>query len=490
MKWHVSAMYGIIGVMLHVSAYAEGNVFDGLNVRIGLNTIASYNTEVMTLGKSSSVEDKSYLSQDFLGFSVGSEYMLTVSPKSAFEFGPGIFYNPKQTLEWKYENNSMTTTNSYQKEVMDYSNVVVYLGGKYHFPTASSLQSYLLMRTGYSFNKMDNYSFMRYIQSDPPVEWGGKNQEFGNSITDVNNGLYYAVGFGVSVKDHWFIEPVYSYSHLKYMAKLVTSSEERFHADNHSMTLNIGYHFGSHSASYDDHQEGREEEQPKSWVSGFNFQLGVNNCLPIQTSFIHHGFDKFTSDGSQVQSEQTIAYTLENSMTYILGMEYMRPFLKHFSAGLGVQYNSPATYENEIAQPSNGSGDRVFYLRDYYNVGLYGGAKYYFTTFASTTPYLIGRIGYSFNRFNDAVDKYKDKEGNSYAIDKVSMDDGIYWGAGLGIQLNKYLSTELMYHFSKFKLNSYYMEADRSGNPVYQGDELQDVKAQRIQLMIGLKLPR
>ncbi|WP_163468955.1 outer membrane beta-barrel protein [Fusobacterium sp. IOR10] len=92
---------------------------------------------------------------------------------------------------------------------------------------------------------------------------------------------------------------------------------------------------------------------------------------------------------------------------------------------------------------------------EYDSVPLYLTAKYNFITDSNIKPYLKANLGYSFN-FNAS-----DAKSSSIGSTGTSVDDGLYWAAGAGMEYNNF-TVDLMYAVNKAEssADSYSVKSD------------------------------
>ncbi|MGL5963401.1 MAG: outer membrane beta-barrel protein, partial [Fusobacteriaceae bacterium] len=131
-------------------------------------------------------------------------------------------------------------------------------------------------------------------------------------------------------------------------------------------------------------------------------------------------YDGFTFDSDPILSSKTKDF----------GGEVALEVYKHwdkFDLGLGVAYQDHT--ERKTVTDSDGySLDGAeyksvpVYLTGRYNVNYWDWA---------VTPYLKANIGYSFNFDSDSISENFEGVNTSYS---TSVDDGLYWAAGIGME--------------------------------------------------------
>ena len=119
-----------------------------------------------------------------------------------------------------------------------------------------------------------------------------------------------------------------------------------------------------------------------------------------------------------------------------------------FDIGLGLAYQFHADRDSETFI----RGRRTVRKADgaeYDSIPLYLTAKYNFMTNSNIKPYLKANLGYSFN-FNSSDSERTDIVTGTVHTFNTSVDDGLYWGAGVGMEYNN-LTLDLMYVVNEAK---------------------------------------
>ncbi|MGL6119783.1 MAG: hypothetical protein ACRC0V_04695 [Fusobacteriaceae bacterium] len=94
----------------------------------------------------------------------------------------------------------------------------------------------------------------------------------------------------------------------------------------------------------------------------------------------------------------------------------------------------------------------------YNSVPIYAVWRYNFRTESKITPYIIAKIGYSINALKD--DATKNEQPNSTFKDFYSMENGGFFGVGLGIEYNNFI-VEFVYAQN----SAWYNYDDKKGTP-------------------------
>ena len=97
----------------------------------------------------------------------------------------------------------------------------------------------------------------------------------------------------------------------------------------------------------------------------------------------------------------------------------------------------------------NGAGNTFKVIKNtgYKSIPLYAVAKYNIPLETSVKPYLKADLGYSYNFGEEYVREMFDG-----SIAKTSVDNGLYYGLGAGIEYNNFL-IELMHKVNKADIN-------------------------------------
>jgi outer membrane protein W len=117
-------------------------------------------------------------------------------------------------------------------EGVEYDSIPLYLIAKYNFVTNSDIKPYLKANLGYSFNF--NSSDYNYNEN-----WtdGSYNE---SAKTDVDNGLYLALGGGLEY-NNFTMDLMYAIT--KAESKSKTSGSEKYDNDYERVVLSVGYRF-------------------------------------------------------------------------------------------------------------------------------------------------------------------------------------------------------------------------------------------------------
>lgn len=128
----------------------------------------------------------------------------------------------------------------------------------------------------------------------------------------------------------------------------------------------------------------------------------------------------------------------KDNLGFEFALEGTRNVTDKLELGLGVAYQQNA----KLKSHSNHLYEK-FEMGNYNSIPLYVIGKYDITTFSNgITPYIKANLGYSFNLNEKDV---KMTEANGVVTSgKLKVDDGLYYGAGLGVEYNNFLM-DVMY---------------------------------------------
>lgn len=134
-----------------------------------------------------------------------------------------------------------------------------------------------------------------------------------------------------------------------------------------------------------------------------------------------------------------------------LNIEGTKEFYPNLELGLGLSYQDHGKPE-KYSVTKQGYGNYIFENTGYKSLPLYAIIKYNIPVESNIKPYLKANLGYSFN-FDEKDLKAAGKGaqgGSSIQLknSKVSLDNGLYYGIGGGIEYNNFI-VELMYKVNK-----------------------------------------
>lgn len=140
-------------------------------------------------------------------------------------------------------------------------------------------------------------------------------------------------------------------------------------------------------------------------------------------------YDKFSDEGTTILTDKTDGFGGE------IALEGYKSFNDNFDLGVGLAYQMHADRKTQHV------GDVKISGVEYDSVPVYLTAKYNFGLDSEIKPYLKANLGYSFN-LNPS--KIKAKESGVSESYKMKVDNGMYWGAGVGLEYNNF-TVDVMY---------------------------------------------
>lgn len=438
---------------------------DGLHVTVGLTHVAESNSRIDGVhnreGSKGSIQTQSFNPQRKIGFSLAAEYLLSMG--NGLLLGPGIQYNFANSLERDYGNNKLSRRISAQTEVYDnFSNMPVYLSMQYNFSTVSFAKPFLFGRIGYSYNRMGSYSMTLYEEGllpivQPPVEAGGSMVTRTSDVRDLDASPYVAVGMGVRFKERFSLQAMYSYTSVRFrvfyptrytyyssMTQPPSYTTESFQVieahqmDYSQVQLSVGYSFGPRTDSPE--AAGIDREREWDWSRGFNLMVGLNKNLPLTSTLTHINTTVVNRYGEVARSVQDVVLRPVKPLSATAGLEYLYPVFRQLDVGVGVLHDFSRSYEK--VQTSATGGYTQIRIENFTNTAPYVVGRYHFQTVSVLEPYFIGRLGYSFNKFD--YNKYNN-ETTMVGVSASDIKNRLCAALGMGSRLSRHLLAELTY---------------------------------------------
>lgn len=128
----------------------------------------------------------------------------------------------------------------------------------------------------------------------------------------------------------------------------------------------------------------------------------------------------------------------KDNLGFEFALEGTRDITDKLELGLGIAYQQNAklkTHSNHLKEK--------YEMGNYNSIPLYVTGKYNITTFSNgMTPYVKANLGYSFN-LNEKNIKITDETGAA-STGNLKVDNGLYYGAGVGMEYNNFLM-DIMY---------------------------------------------
>lgn len=486
----------VFSIFLVFPAYAEqqSTTRHECDVHFGVNRIITHSVGNFGLVNRDGIigvaEQERYAPTDAVGLIVGGEYLFSLSPESSFSIGLGGEYHFQQTLERRYQVNLFRRNFNDRLTTEEISGTALYATGKYYFPTNARLQPYLVGRIGIAKNSV-KYSYNVSVFGDSSEQDGYVDMK--GQISDLRDSPYYAIGFGIKLGRRFFIEPLYSFSRLRYTVALPTAlyemypdsdftAKEKHDIDQHTISINMGYVFGREYSAPVEVLSQEDRPLPK----GLSMLVGVNRCLPMNLTIGHSVYDQIIEEsGEYAYSKQEWIENAQDAIVFSAGVEYLFSPAKNILTGLGVGYHAKNTYSNHHIVGSTEKEKETKYTYQFSNMALYAVGKYYFATQSQTTPYLLARLGYS---FNDWEDYSKRQGGKNIDIDgSQEIDDSVYAAAGIGMNFSQYVSAEFLYSIIPIDAQAYYHASSGAGATGLQSDHREGY-AQAFHLFLNITL--
>ena len=147
-------------------------------------------------------------------------------------------------------------------------------------------------------------------------------------------------------------------------------------------------------------------------------------------------FDETKPEGTKINGDKS------DESGFEITTEVTREVMENFELGLGI------SYQDHDKPKSTSDNVDTFYNTGYKSVPLYVVGKYNIPLESNIKPYIKADLGYSFN-FDE-----KDliiKDGTQEDRVSTSVDDGMYYGIGAGVEYNNFF-VELMYKANQAKM--------------------------------------
>jgi opacity protein-like surface antigen len=122
------------------------------------------------------------------------------------------------------------------------------------------------------------------------------------------------------------------------------------------------------------------------------------------------------------------------------GLEYLYPVFRQMDVGVGVLHDFSRSYEK--VQTSATGGYTQIRIENFTNTAPYVVGRYHFQTVSVLEPYFIGRLGYSFNKFD--YNKYNN-ETTMVGVSASDIKNRLCAALGMGSTLSRHLLAELTY---------------------------------------------
>lgn len=165
----------------------------------------------------------------------------------------------------------------------------------------------------------------------------------------------------------------------------------------------------------------------------FSVMAAEGTNLYLKTGMDISGkFDKAAEKGVNLNKSES------DRLGFDLTAEVTKEFYQNLELGLGVSYQDHGRPEKI------GDEHGKYQNTGYKSLPVYAVMKYNIPLDSSIKPYLKADLGYSFN-FGEKDLKFETEQSK---VIKTSIDNGVYYGLGAGIEYNNFI-VELMYKVNK-----------------------------------------
>ena len=164
-------------------------------------------------------------------------------------------------------------------------------------------------------------------------------------------------------------------------------------------------------------------------------------------------YETLSSEGESVTSDEA------DSLGYEIGVEVTKEVFPNFELGLGLSYQDHGDIKTKRIYDRGVDYEDItdVVVGSYKSLPLYIIGKYNIPLESNIKPYVKVDLGYSFNFDEEDVKvSWNWKENNIISTQgteklSTSMDNGIYYGIGIGAEYNNFLM-ELMYKTNKAEM--------------------------------------
>ena len=156
--------------------------------------------------------------------------------------------------------------------------------------------------------------------------------------------------------------------------------------------------------------------------------------------YLRAGLDPYGRFKEVKHENVNIAKSSRKNLGYELSVEATENVTPNFDLGLGLGYQ-----DHGRPKAAKNADHEFGKLPRFRSIPLYVTAKYDIPIDSRFSPYLKVDLGYSFNMKNKKTINYKAEEW------KTSYKNGMYWGAGLGVEFDNVVA-DLMYKMNYGKV--------------------------------------
>lgn len=161
--------------------------------------------------------------------------------------------------------------------------------------------------------------------------------------------------------------------------------------------------------------------------------------------YLKAGLDLYGKFKEIKEEDINVTKSEHEDLGYEFSIEATQNILPNFELGVGVGFQ-----DHGNPKPGDNVGGKFARLSNFKSIPLYVTAKYDFPLDSEWKPYFKTDLGYSFNLKSKKTLYSNSNEDFSL---KSEYNNGMYWGAGFGIEYNNIVA-DLMYkmNYGKVKL--------------------------------------
>ncbi len=226
-------------------------------------------------------------------------------------------------------------------------------------------------------------------------------------------------------------------------------------------------------------------------VSGFRFRTGMRHILTLDGE--RYGDP---NRGKVINNVEPVAFEPEDFAQLSMGIEYLYPLSDSLEIGLGYEYNSiiraTKSYQNNaLTQDGCIELEKLYFA----NNPLYLVLKYNFEPVPGIIPYLIGRVGISYNKLN-YTHAYWDfigpasGVGQSILLNTMDPVDDLkespYYALGFGIEVGDHSYFEGIYSYTSLNFSNNYLMF--VAPPEFMVHEKYEMDVYQFQFYFGYKI--
>lgn len=215
-KWYITVTFILMIFLISSFAAAEGYPVLKLNYDFAGEVEGEAYKKVVNLDKAElDIENK---------FGLGLEYYIPY--KNNWEFGLGVMYYFERNID-KIDANVPASAKKLVED-MDWNMTPFYAIAKYNFQTENKYKPYFVGHLGYNIFKINKLE--RLIK-----------EGFADSI-DENGGIYYGLGAGINLNEHFLVEIMYTINKATVDGDY-NGDDFEYDFDYEKITIGLGYKF-------------------------------------------------------------------------------------------------------------------------------------------------------------------------------------------------------------------------------------------------------